>query len=115
MSRKDETPVDWGRFRYQVFDAPTHNGPYADRYAFFSTYYTTVYGLMAKRHSIESHFDKQPCKYVDVVNKEVCVDTAHMERFFQDVIDAGGEGIILRDPLCPLQPGRSPGYLKHKV
>lgn len=39
----------------------------------------------------------------------------HMERFFQDVVDKGGEGIILRDPIALLQPGRSLGYLKHKV
>ena len=30
-------------------------------------------------------------------------------------MDVGGEGIILRDPAAPYQPGRSPGYLKHKV
>jgi len=39
----------------------------------------------------------------------------HFERYFQDIIDKGGEGIILRDPRAPFQPGRSPGYLKHKV
>ena len=39
----------------------------------------------------------------------------HMEKFFQDIIDKGGEGIILRDPEAPLQRGRSRGYLKHKV
>jgi len=46
---------------------------------------------------------------------EICMDTSHMESFFQDVIDKGGEGIILRDPKSPYQPGRSLGYLKHKV
>jgi ATP-dependent DNA ligase len=38
-----------------------------------------------------------------------------METFFQDVIDKGGEGIILRDPTAPYESGRSKGYLKHKV
>jgi ATP-dependent DNA ligase len=38
-----------------------------------------------------------------------------MEQFLQDIIDEGGEGIILRDPLAPNQSGRSPGFLKHKV
>ena len=54
-------------------------------------------------------------KYLEVCPKEVCRDTQHMEEFWQDVIDKGGEGIILRDPLSPLEPGRSSGYLKHKV
>ena len=47
--------------------------------------------------------------------REVCRDMTHLEQFFQDIIDQGGEGIILRDPKAPYQPGRSAGYLKHKV
>jgi len=39
----------------------------------------------------------------------------HLEAFFQDIIDKGGEGIILRDPKAPMIAGRSAGYLKHKV
>ena len=46
---------------------------------------------------------------------EECKDEAHLESFFQDIIDGGGEGIILRDPQAPYQAGRSQGYLKHKV
>jgi len=39
----------------------------------------------------------------------------HLEGFFQDILDKGGEGIILRDPSAPYREGRSPGFLKHKV
>jgi ATP-dependent DNA ligase len=38
-----------------------------------------------------------------------------MHQFLQDIIDEGGEGIILRDPFSPYQSGRSVGFLKHKV
>jgi len=38
-----------------------------------------------------------------------------MEFFFQDVLNKGGEGIILRDPSAPYQAGKSAGFLKHKV
>jgi len=55
------------------------------------------------------------CKFIDIAEKVVCRDLAHLESFFQDVIDKGGEGIILRDPHAPLQSGRSSSYLKHKV
>ncbi len=40
---------------------------------------------------------------------------AEFGNVFQDVIDKGGEGVILRDPVSLYQPGRSAGYLKHKV
>jgi len=44
-----------------------------------------------------------------------CLDMNHLEVFFQDIIDQGGEGIILRDPSSSYQSGRSKGFLKHKV
>ena len=54
-------------------------------------------------------------KYISVAPFEICQGTNHLEKFFQDVIDQGGEGIILRDPKSSYQAGRSHGYLKHKV
>jgi len=57
----------------------------------------------------------QNAKYIAVAPKVQCRDVAHMESYFQDIIDKGGEGIILRDPRASLQPGRSPAFLKHKV
>jgi len=56
-----------------------------------------------------------PSKFIDIADKMVCRDRTHLESFFQDVIDRGGEGIILRDPQSLLQPGRTTTYLKHKV
>lgn len=38
-----------------------------------------------------------------------------LEKFYQDTIDKGGEGVILRDPDAKFQAGRDPGYLKHKA
>jgi len=54
-------------------------------------------------------------KYIAVAPKEECKDFQQFEVFFQDVIDKGGEGIILRDPCAFYHPGRASGYLKHKV
>ena len=58
---------------------------------------------------------KNNCKYIEVAPYVVCKDAEHVRSYFQDIIDGGGEGIILRDPLAPLVGGRSHGYLKHKV
>ena len=64
---------------------------------------------------IEKHCESNSCKYIELAKKDVCGDTAHLEKFLQDVMDKGGEGVILRDPRSLYHPGRSPGYLKHKV
>lgn len=52
---------------------------------------------------------------ISIAPKEVCRDLNHLETFFQDIVDRGGEGIILRDPDAAYVAGRSKGYLKHKV
>ena len=54
-------------------------------------------------------------EFLKLAPKEVCKDTQHMEKVFQDIIDNGGEGVILRDPLAAYRTGRSRSYLKHKV
>jgi len=63
----------------------------------------------------EAQFKEKKNWPIEIAQKQECKDTTHMERFFQEVMDKGGEGIILRDPNAPYQPGRSLGYLKHKV
>ena len=73
-----------------------------------------LYSLNSSFPPVE-HLKEHPCKFIGIAEKQVCRDTAHFESYFQDVIDKGGEGIILRDPQSLLQSGRSAGYLKHKV
>jgi ATP-dependent DNA ligase len=55
------------------------------------------------------------CEYVEVAPKVECKDIQHLEEMYQDIVDKGGEGIILRDPNLPYETGRSKGFLKHKV
>lgn len=53
--------------------------------------------------------------FVHLSPKQACTGLDHMEQYLQTIIDKGGEGIILRDPVCSHKSGRSSGYLKHKV
>jgi len=53
--------------------------------------------------------------FIDIAPREECKGTEHLDRIFQDILDKGGEGIILRDPQSPYEAGRSKGFLKHKV
>jgi ATP-dependent DNA ligase len=59
--------------------------------------------------------DKYEGTYLQVAPHEVCEGMDHMHQYLQDIIDIGGGGIILRDPLAPYQPGRSLAFLKYKV
>jgi len=79
----------------------------------------SVRALLASRMklklSIEDYLGPKLHQYVELAPKTVCNDAAHIQRLFQDIVHTGGEGIILRDPSAPYQPGKSRGYLKYKV
>lgn len=108
--------TDWSTFKYMVFDLPNHAGStYAERYELLGKplYFNKLTSLMSSL--TVKRFGGVHNSYMEVAPKMICQDMAHLERCYQDIIDQGGEGVILRDPEAPLTPGRSAGYLKHKV
>ena len=111
--------IDWAKFKYMAFDVMNHSGSYAERYSHLGPPLHFSLSLPLLPHSltpqIVNSVDSSECKYVEVAAREVCSDIQHLERYLQDVIDKGGEGIILRDPSAPYEPGRSRHFLKHKV
>ena len=52
---------------------------------------------------------------MEVAPKQECNGMEHFQKLLQDIMDQGGEGVILRDPRAEFVTGRSSGYLKHKV
>ena len=99
-----------------VYDIPKHEGSYRERYSVlgmcpspFLTHFK--YFLFPENYNSEG---KLP-SFVKVAPKVRCTGISHMEVYFHNIIEGGGEGIILRDPGALYQPGRSPSYLKHKV
>jgi len=54
-------------------------------------------------------------KFISLAPFTLCEGTDHLDKMFQDIMDQGGEGVIIRDPSSPYQAGRSSGFLKHKV
>ena len=118
--------IDWSKFNYMVYDVPNLRSSYAERYAALGTYSPNLASppppttLKANtRNSFFIHSEKvvaeSGCTFMKLAGYEKCQDEKHLDTFFQDIIDKGGEGIILRDPASAYEPGMSAGYLKHKV
>jgi DNA ligase-1 len=42
-NRLDPTLIDWKRFRFEVFDVPTHPGTFQQRYTFLGTVFFFMY------------------------------------------------------------------------
>ena len=100
-----------------VYDLPKHKGTYQERYSALGIYTTFPFPFfpLTPLYQLEEYFKQHPCDFIEVAPKMICNGIPHLEKHFQDIIDMGGEGIILRDPSSPYEPGRSRGYLKHKV
>lgn len=111
-ARADVDTIDWRDFKYMVYDIPNMQGTYEERYNALGASHTSSWLLTL--HS-ERGLQHHTSPYVQLAPKELCKGMQHLEAYFQDIMDQGGEGIILRDPTCLLEPGRSHGYLKHKV
>jgi len=114
--RVDLNDTNWDHFKYMVYDIPNHSGPYRERYAALGNVASSKQmTVILNHHYVEEKLGSSQSSITQVAPKVVCLDVPHLESYYQDIIDQGGEGVILRDPESLLKPGRSSGYLKHKV
>jgi len=74
-----------------------------------------TYKVLTFYFKTENSLQSKEGQFIQIAPKDICQGMQHLEQYFQETINQGGEGIILRDPNSPNIPGRSPGYLKHKV
>jgi len=113
-SRVETSKIDWTKFKFMVYDIPNMNASYAERYSKLGNKISPLCESLMLPF-IGSILGDKEWIYLELAPKAECRDTSHLDTYFQDIIDKGGEGIILRDPSAPYQPGRSSGYLKHKA
>jgi DNA ligase-1 len=96
--RRKEGGNDWMELMFKVFDAPTLNGGFKNRL------------LEAGKY-----LDKTPsCSFASLHEHEVCQGLEHLYRKLDEVIEAGGEGVMLREGNSPYVNGRSSWLLKVK-
>lgn len=77
---------------FQVFDAPSATGSFSKRLAFLRTL------------ALPSH-----CAVVPQIR---CRDTQHLVEFADAIVDAGGEGAVVRDPRALYRAGRTGDVLR---
>jgi DNA ligase-1 len=92
-------PVDaeWRAVRYLVFDLPAAPGPF---------------GVRAAR--VQSLVAQQACPWLLGVEQWTIDQPAALQRRLQQVVAAGGEGLMLHRADAPWQAGRSDALLKLK-
>eukprot|EP01027_Heterolobosea_sp_BB2_P004956 GEZU01007622.1.p1 GENE.GEZU01007622.1~~GEZU01007622.1.p1 ORF type:complete len:260 (-),score=24.72 GEZU01007622.1:119-898(-) len=92
----------WESVKYCAFDVPAIGVPYEERLA-------TLQNLLSpllRSSGVAPH--------ILVVPVQRCTSAEHMHAYLKEVVDGGGEGLIMRKPQSRYQPGRTNAVLKLK-
>lgn len=95
--QKEYKQTDWGDIRYLVFDAPNQKGTFKQRYTF-----------------LKDELSTPSNPYIVLVDHKDCKGSQHLQDCLQQVLDKGGEGLMLRDPQSLYEGKRSTTLLKVK-
>lgn len=95
--RRKTPNEEWRNIRYMVFDLPQHGGVFRARYA-----------------KMEEYFAETKNRYWQVVKQHKIKDAAGLRQYFDEVIEGGGEGVMLRRIESKHKAGRSDDLLKYK-
>lgn len=90
-------PKGWHKLKLQVFDVPNAQGNLIERLA-----------------TLENYLKQHPTLHIAIIEQIPIKDKAHLQQFYQSVLEQGGEGVIVRNPNAGYIQGRSAQILKIK-
>ena len=98
-----KTPIDheWKNITYMVFDLPNNNAAFSER---IKKVQTTVAAICKKN---------KECR-VQLVPHTSIKNKGHLQEYYKKILNAGGEGVMLRLPSSKYERKRSKTLLKYK-
>lgn len=91
-------PKGWYKLKLYVFDVPNEKGD-----------------LYKRLDRLKNYLKLHPTPYIEIVNQIPIQDKNHLQRFFNQVQELGGEGVVVRNPNANYIQGRSAQILKFKA
>ena len=88
---------DWENITYNIFEIPNVNGNFQTRLDF-----------------LENYLKKNPNRYIKIIPQIVCKDKNHLNKFLQELLKNGAEGVIIKNPNLSYETGRTNNSLKVK-
>lgn len=92
------SPKGWHKLKLHVFDVPNAKGD-----------------LFARLQQLEDYLRAHPNAPIEIIRQIPIKDKAHLNQFFEEILLAGGEGVVVRDPKADYVWGRSARILKLKA
>ena len=97
IKKKQPEENEWKKITYLVFDAPSLNLPFIDRYKI-----------------MEQEIKKINNPHIKLVENRLCLSKKDMETELEKILGLSGEGVMLRDPQSYYERKRSHALLKVK-
>lgn len=91
-------PKGWYQLKLHVFDVPNAEG-----------------NLFKRLAVLEDHLAKYPSPHIAIIKQIPIENKLHLEKFFNNIQQQGGEGVVIRNPNAPYVQGRSAQILKLKA
>ncbi|MDO4697337.1 MAG: DNA ligase [Pasteurellaceae bacterium] len=91
-------PKGWYKLKLHVFDVPNAQGDLFQRLA-----------------SLERYLQENPTPHIAIIPQIPVQNSAHLQQFFSEIQQLGGEGVVVRNPNSPYIHGRSAQILKLKA
>ncbi len=117
VRKKVPVPEEWLNIQYQVYDITNAEGGFVDRLKILKRIVDFTGKSWSLRLKNEEFYIPEgveiPPPLVFATQKRVTGEKM-MKSFYQDIIDNGGEGIMIKHPLSLYKDGRSNEMLKYK-
>lgn len=97
ITSRDQPHSGWGRITYNIFEVPNATG-----------------GLDARLGRLREYLEHHSVAHIRIIPQALCRNADHLMTKLMTVDAAGGEGLVLRNPVSPYETGRSPNALKVK-
>ena len=117
VRKKVPIPEEWLNIQYQVYDITNSEGTFVDRLKTLKRivdFTSKSWSIRLKNEDFYIPEDSEiPSPLVYATQKRITGENM-MKSFYQDIIDNGGEGIMIKHPLSQYKDGRSNEMLKYK-
>ena len=117
VRKKVPVPEEWLNIQYQVYDITNIEGGFVDRLKTLKRIVEFTGKSWSLRLKNEEFYIPEgveiPPPLVFATQKRI-TDESMMKSFYQNIIDNGGEGIMIKHPLSSYENGRSNYMLKYK-
>jgi len=93
----EQANADWSQIHYHIFELPQAQG-----------------GLLQRLSKLQQYLSRHQPSHLHLIPQRSCRDRRQLLQTLSQIEAAGGEGLVLRNPLSPYHTGRSDDALKVK-